>query len=107
MTRRIAKYAWLGWIALAIILSLTLTACTSRFDAPIGFQAGLRDAFPVFNNPELISVAEAKEWGQLRDDEPIIGVAFEGHAKAYPIDLMGVHELGNDVIGNIPIAVTW
>jgi hypothetical protein len=27
--------------------------------------------------------------------------------KAYPIKTMGVHELANDTIAGIPLAVTW
>jgi hypothetical protein len=39
--------------------------------------------------------------------DAVIGVALGGEAKAYPIVIMGVHELGNDVISDVPIAVTW
>lgn len=87
-------------------LTVLLAAC-SRFAAPIGIQSVPRDAFPVFDNPELVSAAEADQEGLVRDDDPVIGISLDDAAKAFPIDIMGVHELGNDYIGDIPIAVTW
>ncbi len=63
-----------------------------------------RDAFPVLFDPKLTPAAEAKG---IRDDEPVIGVAINGEAKAYPIIIMGRHELANDTCGGIPIAASW
>jgi hypothetical protein len=37
----------------------------------------------------------------------VIGIARGREAKAYPISIMGVHELGNDTIDRVPIAVSW
>ncbi len=37
----------------------------------------------------------------------MIGVAIGDDARAYPIAVMGVHELGNDTCGGTPIAVSW
>lgn len=75
--------------------------------APIGYQAVPRDAFPVFDNPEMLSVEEAEKKGLIYDRDAVIGVAHNGEAKAYPITIMGVHELGNDTIGGEPITVSW
>ena len=62
------------------------------------------DAFPVLTDPELTPAAEAK---MLRDEEPVIGVAIGDEAKAYPISIMGVHELANDTCGGKPILTSW
>jgi len=43
----------------------------------------------------------------VTDRDMVIGVARGKEAKAYPITIMGVHELGNDTIDGEPIAVTW
>lgn len=75
--------------------------------APIGYQAVPRDAFPVFDDPPMLSAAEAEAEGVIFDRDAVIGVAHGGEAKAYPITVMGVHELGNDTIGGVPIAVSW
>ncbi len=66
-------------------------------------RAAPRDAFPVFDNPKMSTAKEAK----TAPDEAVIGVVCDGEARAYPISIMGVHELGNDVCGKTPIAVSW
>ena len=95
-------FRWL--VPLALVWAV---AGCSRFDAPIGIQAVPRDAFPVFDNPDLLTVREAEALKMVRDLDAVIGVTMGGQARAYPIDVMGVHELGNDTIAGVPIAVTW
>ena len=85
----------------------TVVLCASVSAAPIGYQAVPRDAFPVFDNPPMLSAAEAEEQGLVFDRDAVIGVAHGDEAKAYPVTVMGVHELGNDTIGGVPIAVSW
>jgi hypothetical protein len=87
------------------ILSVGMVAACD--DAPIGRQAVMRDAFPVFNNPRMLSAAQAEADRVIFPRDAVIGVAHGGEAKAYPITIMGVHELGNDTIGGVPIAVSW
>ena len=91
------------FLAAAILLFL-IASCEA---APIGSRAVARDAFPVFNNPEMLSAAEAERQGLIFDRDAVIGVAHGNRAKAYPITIMGVHELGNDTLDGIPIAVSW
>jgi hypothetical protein len=43
----------------------------------------------------------------LRPSEWVTGIALNGQAKAYPITVMGFHELINDTVGGVPIAVCW
>ena len=64
-----------------------------------------RDAIRAILDPRFIS-AEAAE-SQMRDGELVIGVSINGDAGAYPIDMLSVHEIVNDVVGGEPIAVTW
>ena len=63
-----------------------------------------RDGFPVLFDPILVPAAKATS---IRDDEPVLGVAIGGEAKAYPISIMGRHELANDTCGGRPIAASW
>ena len=67
-------------------------------------RAAPRDAFPVLFDPMLLPASEAKG---VREDEPVIGIYLGGEAKAYPISIMGVHELANDTCGGQPIAASW
>ena len=86
---------------------MMLTRLGSCEEAPFGYQAVPRDAFPVFDNPEMVTAEEAERNGWVRPRDAVIGVALGGEAKAYPISVMGLHELGNDTIGGEPIAVSW
>ncbi len=69
------------------------------------FRAVGRDAFPVLHNPLMGSVRDGDR--VLRPNEWVIGIAFNGEAKAYPITVMGFHELVNDRVGGLPITVCW
>lgn len=93
----------IGCFAVVTLLLLTVSASAT----PIGFQAVPRDAFPVFDNPKMLTAAEAEAQRVIFDRDAVIGVQHDGKAKAYPITIMGVHELGNDTIGGVPIAVSW
>lgn len=42
----------------------------------------------------------------LRDTE-VLGVALGGEARAYPVRILEYHQIVNDVIGDVPIAVTY
>ena len=75
--------------------------------APIGYQAVPRDAFPVFDDPPMLDAAQAEARRLVRPRDAVIGVAHGGQAKAYPVSMMGVHELGNDTIGGVPIVIGW
>lgn len=93
-----------AWLAAVALTALTVATASAQ---PLGRQVVPRDAFPVFDDPEMLSAAEAEKQEVIFDRDVIIGVAHNGEAKAYPITIMGVHELGNDTIGGVPIAVSW
>ena len=93
----------LGW------LTGLVTVCFIGAAALAGgeFEGMGRDAFPVFNNPRMLSAQGAEKTGRIFPRDAVIGVYHNGEAKAYPISVMGIHELGNDTIGGTPIAVSW
>lgn len=68
-------------------------------------QAVPRDAFPVLLNPPMGSAADGDKI--FAPNEWVIGVALGGEAKAYPVTVMGIHELINDSVGGQPITVCW
>ena len=37
----------------------------------------------------------------------VIGLALNGDAKAYPVTILNHHEMVNDVVGGVPVLVTW
>jgi hypothetical protein len=63
------------------------------------------DAIPSIDEPRFYDAEEADQ--EYEDHELVIGVAVDGEARAYPIDLLSRHEIVNDTIAGHPIAVTW
>jgi hypothetical protein len=64
-----------------------------------------RDAIPAIDNPNFLSVEEAD---LLYDpDELVIGVEFNGDARAYSIPFLSGHEIVNDTVGGVALSVTW
>ncbi len=64
-----------------------------------------RDDIPALGRPNFLTADQAR--GLLRDSDRVIGVFFNGEAKAYPIRILNYHELVNDVAGGRPVLVTW
>ncbi len=44
---------------------------------------------------------------KIKAEKLVIGVAFNGEAKAYPIQLIGYHHQVRDSIGNTPVMITY
>ena len=64
-----------------------------------------RDGIPSIDTPRFVSNTQAAAW--LEDNEPVIVMALEGDARAYPLQIMMWHEIVNDVIGTVPVVVTF
>ncbi|MEM1384370.1 MAG: DUF3179 domain-containing protein [Pseudomonadota bacterium] len=63
-----------------------------------------KDGIPSLDAPEMIAAGEA---GYLNDDDLVFGVEIEGDVRAYPLRIMGWHEMFNDVIGGVPVALAY
>ncbi len=125
-----------GRLAAAATLMLALGACTAAPDAPVeqveqveGAQLSALDdpAHPDFPDPlidldDLVSggpppdgippisypqFESASEVDWLEDDEPVLALTIEGQTKAYPIRIMMWHEIVNDRLAGVPVAVTY
>lgn len=64
----------------------------------------VKDGIPALDNPTLIPAAKAI---YLRDDDLVFGVSINGDVRAYPLRIMGWHEMFNDVIGGVPLALAY
>lgn len=62
------------------------------------------DGIPSLDNPKLI---EAKDANYLLDDDLVFGVEINGDVRAYPLRIMGWHEMFNEVIGGVPVALAY
>ena len=63
-----------------------------------------RDGIPALENPQMISVGEA---AYLDDNDLVIGVVFNGEARAYSHIVLDWHEIVNDQIGQHMYALTY
>ena len=107
--RRIEALGARGKTAVAALRAERAKAATRSGEAEEHYdlaarRAAPRDAFPVLFDPQLARGDDVKG---IRDDEPVIGIALGGEAKAYPVSIMGRHELVNDTCGGRPIAASW
>jgi hypothetical protein len=64
-----------------------------------------RDGIPAIDDPKFLTAEEADE--EYAPDELVIGVNYEGDARAYSIPYLSGHEIVNDTVGGRKIAVTW
>lgn len=64
----------------------------------------LKDGIPSLDNPDLIPAVDAE---YLRGDDLVFGVSINGDARAYPLRIMGWHEMFNEVIGGVPVALAY
>jgi hypothetical protein len=62
------------------------------------------DGIPSLDDPNLISAAEAD---YLKGTDLVFGVEINGDARAYPLRIMGWHEMFNDTIGGVPVALAY
>lgn len=62
------------------------------------------DGIPPIDDPRFLNATEVS-W--LAPKEPVIVVAIEGHARAYPLQIMTWHEIVNDTVAGTPVTVTF
>jgi hypothetical protein len=63
------------------------------------------DGIPPIDNPVFESIDLASLW--LQDQSPVIALEIDGDARAYPLAILTWHEIANDLIGDVPVAVTF
>ena len=113
--------------ALALLLSATGSgeaATAKRCSAPPGigggfttdfcrhlvplsqFQAGGpgKDGIPALDHPHFAPVSTV-DWLAWR--EPVIELAVGHDVRAYPLEILIWHEIANDQVGGVPVAVTF
>lgn len=64
-----------------------------------------KDGIPAIDEPVFVDVAEADSW--LEPVEPVILVEVGNEARAYPLQILIWHEIVNDTVGDLPLAVTF
>src|SRR5919109_1782841 len=80
---------------------------SSRHEVPLGeiISGGPgKDGIPAIDRPSFVA-ADGASW--LADREPVIAIGLGGEWRAYPIQMLVWHEIVNDVIVDVAVAVTF
>ena len=64
-----------------------------------------KDGIPSIDNPSFLNASEASE--QMGGQDLVIGLSINGEHKAYSTAFLSSHEIVNDTVGGMPVAVTW
>jgi hypothetical protein len=62
------------------------------------------DSIPSIDHPTFLPVSEVDF---LDPREPVIAIDLRGVARAYPAQILVWHEIVNDVVGGVPVAITY
>lgn len=62
-----------------------------------------RDGILPIYNPNFVNATDAT----YDPDELVMGVSINGDTRAYPVGILRSREMVNDVVGGIPVLVTW
>ena len=70
------------------------------------FSGGVpRDGIAPLDEPKFITLQEAADW--LAPLEPVVVLEINGDSRAYPLQILTWHEIVNDEVGGVPVAVTF
>jgi len=74
---------------------------------PAGILSGgpPKDGIPAIDDPRYVGPEPASAW--LADNEPVILVTVGTEARIYPLQILTWHEIVNDTLGGMPLAVTF
>ena len=64
-----------------------------------------KDSIPAIDDPVFLPAGEADPL--MNGKDVVIGLSINGEQKAYPTAFLSSHEIVNDVVGAVPVAVTW
>jgi hypothetical protein len=102
----------------AMVVALTAGAVVASQSGPYAFDLSRhivppeeiigggppKDGIPAILNPKFVRSQEADF---LADNDQVVGLAKGGEAKAYPLRIMNWHEIVDDRVGGVPLAVTY
>lgn len=64
-----------------------------------------KDGIPALDAPRFVTASQADAW--LKPDEPVISFQVGSDARAYLIQILIWHEIVDDTVGEVPVAVTF
>ena len=63
------------------------------------------DGIPSIDNPKFVTIQQAGSF--ISDSDFVVGVNINSDIRAYPLSILVWHEIVNDKVGGIPVAVTY
>jgi len=63
-----------------------------------------KDGIPAITDPKMVPADEAN---YLVSADRVVGVVFDGIARAYPLCILYQHEVVNDTVGSQPVVITY
>ena len=66
-----------------------------------------KDGIPAIDRPRFLPVKQIVGDKHYGAREPVISLTLNGDARAYPLQILIWHEIVNDVVGGIPVTVTY
>jgi hypothetical protein len=64
-----------------------------------------QDGIPPIDQPKFVENQLAAQW--LKPNDPVIALEINGGTQAYPLQILTWHEIVNDVVGEIPVTITF
>jgi hypothetical protein len=64
-----------------------------------------KDAIPSIDEPTFLTAGETDS--QMTDEALVIGLSVNDEHRAYSVAFLSRHEIVNDVVGGVPVAVTY
>ncbi len=71
----------------------------------LGFSGDWQEVASASEAPAFVSQDEAAAW--LEPQEPVVLLSLRDDAKIYPLRILTWHEIVNDTLGDVPVAVTF
>ena len=65
----------------------------------------IRDGIPPIDTPRFWG--KEKSMQAFFEHEPVIAMEINNEAKAYPLSVLMYHEIANDLVGGVPVSVTY
>jgi hypothetical protein len=84
--------------------TLTLPMDPSELESLAVSGGPSKDGIPSIDDPSFVGADDADF---LDPGDPVFGVALNGDVKAYPQKILVQHEIVNDRLGDLPVAVTY
>ncbi|MDX2284794.1 MAG: DUF3179 domain-containing (seleno)protein [Bacteroidia bacterium] len=109
------RWVWRAGFALMIVIGYASSSFAKKWIPPVllivlagtVYAANFSMAADtMFYQPETLSMKDTVE-NLVDPDRLVLGVEYEGQAKAYPIQYLGYHHQIRDSIGGKPIMVTY